>query len=106
MYDYDQNVIPCALVKKIWHQHILDTGNYCRDMILLCGRVLESNPDTVMTTALALMQRQQRCCNTEQLLKRRFGSEYSAKIWADMTISILETSTGIKHFFASRGGHA
>ena len=44
--DWDAQILsPSYFVDQMWHQHIMDIGNYYHDMIMLCGRVVLHDPD-------------------------------------------------------------
>ncbi|CAJ1961289.1 unnamed protein product [Cylindrotheca closterium] len=57
----------------MWHQHILDIGNYCIDMMMLCGRVVLHNPDGAALDTQAKKARDD--FKTRDELTKKFGSE-------------------------------
>mmetsp|Transcript_6479 Transcript_6479/g.15295 ORF Transcript_6479/g.15295 Transcript_6479/m.15295 type:complete len:265 (-) Transcript_6479:383-1177(-) len=68
--DWDAEILsPSHLVDKMWHQHILDIGNYCHDMMMLCGRVVSHNPDG----ALDIQAKMSRDWKTRSELIKKFG---------------------------------
>ncbi|CAJ1961293.1 unnamed protein product [Cylindrotheca closterium] len=70
--DWDATKLsPSYLVDRMWHQHILDIGNYCHDMVMLCGRVVLHNPDG----ALEIQAKKTRDEKIRSELLKKFGSE-------------------------------
>ncbi len=75
--DWDDNIVsPCHLVDQMWICHIVDVVNYYHDMMLLCGHVVDHNPDGALDHAAM----QKRDKTTRASLKKHFGS-YDEEVW-------------------------
>jgi small ubiquitin-related modifier len=77
--DWDATILsPSALVDQMWHAHVLDTKNYFHDMMLLCGNVVNHNPDGGHDKEA----REARRKTTRDALLNRFGSyTIDSEIW-------------------------
>ncbi|KAJ3148514.1 hypothetical protein HDU86_007444 [Geranomyces michiganensis] len=44
--DWNANIFsPSQIIDEVWHLHILDTRNYHKDIVALCGHSVEHNPE-------------------------------------------------------------
>ncbi|KAJ3163791.1 hypothetical protein HDU88_006284 [Geranomyces variabilis] len=44
--DWNANIFsPSQIIDEVWHLHILDTRNYHKDIVALCGHAVEHNPE-------------------------------------------------------------
>ncbi|KAJ3175972.1 hypothetical protein HDU87_005637 [Geranomyces variabilis] len=44
--DWNSNIFsPSQIIDEVWHLHILDTRNYHKDIVALCGHAVEHNPE-------------------------------------------------------------
>lgn len=87
--DLDATILsPSHLVEQMWRQHILDNGNYCHDMVLLCGgQVMLHNPDE----ALDQDTKKSRDSRTQTELIKKFGSEVDQEVWGFPSVSANNT---------------
>ncbi|CAJ1961287.1 unnamed protein product [Cylindrotheca closterium] len=123
--DWDAKLLsPSHLVDQMWRQHILDIGNYCHDMMMLCGRVVLHNADG----ALEIQAKKTRDEKIRSELLKKFGSEnVDRAIWdfpeekkrtmfgdcsraanpipADITICIKDKANG-EAFFKMNRNHS
>mmetsp|Transcript_6478 Transcript_6478/g.15293 ORF Transcript_6478/g.15293 Transcript_6478/m.15293 type:complete len:271 (-) Transcript_6478:306-1118(-) len=101
--DWDAEILsPSHLVDKMWHQHILDIGNYCHDMMLLCGRVVLHNPDG----ALDIQAKKTRDTSTFSELIKKFGkSNVNVEVWGfpEATNTISDRSRAVNQVPADDG---
>lgn len=74
---------PCADVEKMWQLHIVDMGNYFHDCKLICGHIVDYNPDE----ALDENAKASREKNTQVALKAKFGSRLDEELWNNVGFS-------------------
>jgi hypothetical protein len=75
--DWDHKILsPSIPVEMMWHQHILDVGNYIKDCELLCGQLVNHNPDSTLDVEARL----RRVETTKHILKSQLG-ELDEEVW-------------------------
>ena len=74
---YSTKLSPCAYVELMWKAHIVDMQNYYADMKLLCGEMINYDPDE----AEAVTLKEQRLNRTRSALRAKFGSKYDEELW-------------------------
>ncbi|KAL3937846.1 MAG: hypothetical protein SGBAC_007127 [Bacillariaceae sp.] len=90
--DWDAKTLFAAkLVDQMWQEHILDLGNYCHDMMMLCGRVVLRNPDG----ALGIDEKITREKKTRSALMKKFGLRHVDRdVWDFQETDMLEYRFG------------
>jgi hypothetical protein len=69
---------PCKLIDEFWHQHILDSRNYCLFCSQVAGKYLHHVPRYEKTHGFHEPGFQQ----TQVLYQKRFGAEPPPQLWA------------------------
>lgn len=81
---------PCQHVDLLWLEHASDTTNYLHDCFLLCGQIVDRDPDAFLDA-----QRQQEADQvTRQALMERFGKYYDADMWLNRVKPSSSSSSG------------
>jgi len=83
LQDWDATLLsPSIPVDRMWHHHILDVSNYHSSCLLLCGRVVDHDPDG----GLDLRARNVRLRMTRDALLSNYpgSGEIDEEIWRDV----------------------
>jgi len=72
---FTRRSIPCKQVEQMWKQHILDTANYRMDCILLCGHMVDFNPDQAAPAVSRMRD------DTHTALRSHFKSQFNESLW-------------------------
>lgn len=74
---YAKEITPSVEVEKMWKEHICDMGNYWHDCQLLCGHVINYDPDESVDENV----KASRTKNTIAAMKAKFGSRFDEELW-------------------------
>mmetsp|Transcript_18045 Transcript_18045/g.23291 ORF Transcript_18045/g.23291 Transcript_18045/m.23291 type:complete len:224 (-) Transcript_18045:261-932(-) len=77
---YGKELSPCADVERMWQLHIVDMSNYYHDCMLLCGHVINYNPDEAVDENAKSSHEK----NTHVALKGKFGSKCDEDLWTNV----------------------
>ena len=80
LIDETSVLTPCKLIDEFWHQHILDSRNYCLFCSQVAGKYLHHVPRYEKTHGFHEPGFQQ----TQALYQKRFGANPPPEIWAHM----------------------
>jgi len=110
MNDWNElKLSPSVPINQMWESHLLDNLNYTEDCLLLFGRVIGHNPDSLLD-ATALQSRIQ---TTKIAFQARYGDDLDSDVWdfgddwspaamqneqpikpSDMSVSVAQTPRG------------
>ena len=82
--------VPCKEVEQIWHQHILDTINYRKDCLLLCGHEVHHDPDRPRPTPEMFEV-------TKAALRQIYQREFDDVIWKEGYADIRKSAESEFH---------
>jgi len=68
---------PSIPINQMWEQHLLDNLNYTEDCLLLFGRVIGHNPDSILDGAAL----HERIMTTKIAFQARYGDDLDQDVW-------------------------
>jgi Ubiquitin-2 like Rad60 SUMO-like len=68
---------PPVPINNMWEQHLLDNLNYTEDCLLLFGRVIGHNPDTILEPQAL----KDRIKTTQIAFQARYGDDLDQEVW-------------------------
>jgi len=78
MNDWQElKLAPSVPINQMWELHLLDNLNYTEDCLLLFGRVIGHNPDTVLDGASL----KERIMTTQIAFQARYGDDLDQDVW-------------------------
>eukprot|EP00934_Nitzschia_sp_Nitz4_P003916 Nitzschia sp. Nitz4//scaffold39_size137210//61536//62501//NITZ4_003200-RA/size137210-processed-gene-0.115-mRNA-1//-1//CDS//3329550386//3906//frame0 len=78
MNDWNETKLsPSVPINQMWEQHLLDNLNYTEDCLLLFGRVIGHNPDSILDGKSL----QERVMTTKIAFQARYGDDLDQDVW-------------------------
>merc|ERR1711865_1294826 len=78
MNDWQElKLAPSVPINQMWELHLLDNLNYTEDCLLLFGRVIGHNPDTILDGSAL----KERIMTTQIAFQARYGDDLDQDVW-------------------------
>eukprot|EP00534_Pseudo-nitzschia_fraudulenta_P016114 CAMPEP_0201253158 /NCGR_PEP_ID=MMETSP0852-20130820/67299_1 /ASSEMBLY_ACC=CAM_ASM_000632 /TAXON_ID=183588 /ORGANISM="Pseudo-nitzschia fraudulenta, Strain WWA7" /LENGTH=311 /DNA_ID=CAMNT_0047552923 /DNA_START=70 /DNA_END=1005 /DNA_ORIENTATION=+ len=78
MNDWQElKLAPSVSINQMWELHLLDNLNYTEDCLLLFGRVIGHNPDTILDGGAL----RERIMTTQIAFQARYGDDLDSDVW-------------------------